>query len=482
MSLLLLAAALSQPAAAQPVCTFTLNPTARSVPASPDTVGNLSVTASASSCVRTAVTSHPDWLTISLGTTGTGNGTVGYRVDSNDTPAERTGTISIGNARFTVTQAARVCNFELSALSARVAYQSGRGNFRVTTDCRWTAVSSAPWLRLASTAAVSGNGAVDYVYDENPSTETRTATITIGARVFTVTQTGMPCTFQVTPTAIDVPAGGASGTIQVTSNCTWTAAASQTWISIAAARDTIAYQVAPNPLPQTRTGAITLAGQTVAIRQAAAVDVPLISGIANAASYVRNFAAPGAILVFKGSRLTGATLLFDGIAAPVFASSDELAWAHVPYEAAGKTTVRVVAELDGKRSAEYTLPLTPTAPGLFTQSGTGAGNAVSQNEDLTVNSPANPAARGSSIFLYATGEGVTERREDDLPHPLAPVQLFIGGVAAPVTFSGGVAGGATGLVQIRATVPQAAAPGDFVPVDLRIGGRLAQDGVTVSIR
>lgn len=481
MKLAVLLAALAMPAVAQQNCTFILNPSSRSVPASPDTVGNITVTASASSCARTAVSSNPDWLTISLGTVGTGNGTVGYRVDSNDTPDARTGTITIGNARFTVTQAARNCTFDLSALSARVTYQAGRGTFRVTTDCRWTATSSAAWLRITQ-SATSGSANVDYVYDENPSTDARTATITIGARQFTLTQAGAPCAFRLSPAAIDVPPGGGSGSIAVSATCAWTAASSQTWITVTASRDAIAYQVAANPVPQPRVGAITAGGETVVIRQGAAVDVPVIAAIANGASFVRNFASPGAIVVLKGSRLAEAKILFEGSEARMFSASEDLAWVTVPYEVAGRSTVRVVAEAQGRRSAEYTLPVTPTAPGLFTRFGTGTGGAIALNEDGTLNSPANPAARGSSIFLYTTGEGMTEAGDDSLPRPVAQVQLFLGGAASRVIGAKGVAGGAVGLIQIEAAIPLAAQPGDAVRVDLRIGGRTAQDEVTIAVR
>lgn len=82
-------------------CSYTLTPTSQSFPVSGGT-GSINVTTQAT-CTRNA-TSNASWLTITGGGTGTGNGTVNYSVAAN-TGAARTGTITIGNATFTVTQA-----------------------------------------------------------------------------------------------------------------------------------------------------------------------------------------------------------------------------------------------------------------------------------------------------------------------------------------------------------------------------------------
>jgi uncharacterized protein (TIGR03437 family) len=82
-------------------CSYTLAPTSQSFAVSGGT-GSINVTTQAT-CTRNA-TSNANWVTITAGGTGTGNGTVNYTVAAN-TGAARTGTISIGNATFTVTQA-----------------------------------------------------------------------------------------------------------------------------------------------------------------------------------------------------------------------------------------------------------------------------------------------------------------------------------------------------------------------------------------
>jgi hypothetical protein len=64
----------------------------------------LNVTVTDQSCAWTAESSA-DWLNITAGSTGVGNGTLNWSVSPNS-GAQRIGTISSGSASFTVTQAA----------------------------------------------------------------------------------------------------------------------------------------------------------------------------------------------------------------------------------------------------------------------------------------------------------------------------------------------------------------------------------------
>ncbi|MFN7933601.1 MAG: BACON domain-containing carbohydrate-binding protein [Bryobacteraceae bacterium] len=509
LSLLFLA-----PAYAQQTCTFTLSPTARSVPASPDTIGTLTVNASASSCARTAVTDSPDWLTISFGTTGTGNGSIGYRVDENRTAAARNGSITVGNARFTVSQAGANCSFSLSVTSAQVPRTAGRGTIRVTTNCAWTAASNADWLRITSGASGSGDGTIEYTYDDNPAVSQRTATITAAGRAFTLTQEGVPCTVSVNPTAADFPGDGGTGTIAVTSACNWQVSTSQNWVTITSSTSgsgnaAVSYRVAANTTTAARQAAIAIANQTIVIRQAATV-LPVVTSITNAASFARDSAAPGTVLAIFGQRLGplqiataqltddglaltttlgGTRVWFDDTPAPLIYSLDSVVSAVVPYNTEGKRSTKVVVEYQGRRSAESTLNLTAAAPGIFTANASGTGQAAALNQDLSYNGPANPAQRGQTIVLYLTGEGVTDppgvdgRLNGLTPsQPVAPVIVSIGGAVAQVTYKGGVYGVTPGLMQINAVIPLAAPTGGAVPLTVNIGGVLAQRDVTVAVQ
>lgn len=83
-------------------CSFSISPTSASVAAAGGT-GTVSVTATAG-CTWSAV-SNATFITVTGGSSGTGNGTVSYSVAANGATTSRTGTITIAGQTFTVTQA-----------------------------------------------------------------------------------------------------------------------------------------------------------------------------------------------------------------------------------------------------------------------------------------------------------------------------------------------------------------------------------------
>ena len=58
------------------------------------------------------------------------------------------------------------------------------------SECRWSATSHAPWLRITSGGTGRGAGRVHYTVAANPSRAVRTGTLTIDGWTFTVTQAG----------------------------------------------------------------------------------------------------------------------------------------------------------------------------------------------------------------------------------------------------------------------------------------------------
>ncbi len=167
------------------------------------------------------------------------------------------------------------------------------------------AVSSASWLQIISGASGTGNGTIGYTYSDNPSTDARTATITVGTHVFTVTQAGAqaPCTVRLSPTSADFTGDGGTGSIAVTAACTWKATPSASWITITdTGSSTVSYRVAVNATTQSRVGTIVVADQTFTITQAA-TTLPVITAVTNSASFVKDSASPGAVVAVFGSRL-----------------------------------------------------------------------------------------------------------------------------------------------------------------------------------
>lgn len=230
----------------------------------------------------------------------------------------------------------------------------------------------------------------------------------------------------------------------------------------------------------------------------------------NGASFQPTAAAPGLIVTLRGSGIGPATgagfqltpqgtvpttvgetrVLFDGIPAPVLYASATQVNAVVPYEIAGRFNTRVEAEYRGVRSNQLDIRVVDTAPGLFTQ-GNGTGQGAIVNQDGTVNGAGNPAARGSVVLLYATGEGSTSppgitgsvpRQESELKRPLAQVRVRIGGQEVTPLYAGSAPFFVSGCMQINVPVPENIAPGNAVPVELIIGGVSSGTAVTMAVR
>ena len=133
-------------------------------------------------------------------------------------------------------------------------------------------------------------------------------------------------------------------------------------------------------------------------------------------------------------------------------------------------------------------------PGFFTVNQNGLGPVIAQNlVDFTLNSPANPVARGANITFCLTGQGQVSGAPPDgaapvgaIPTPVLPTTFVIGGVTltnAQILYSG-LGCGYPGLWQINATVPLSVAPGTatialiYDGLASNIGGTTSSDGIT----
>jgi uncharacterized protein (TIGR03437 family) len=132
--------------------------------------------------------------------------------------------------------------------------------------------------------------------------------------------------------------------------------------------------------------------------------------------------------------------------------------------------------------------LTAAAPALFSANSSGKGNGAILNQDTSVNSPSNPAAKGSIVVLYGTGEGQTNPRGVDgriassvFPKPLGSVSVTIGGIAAQVLYAGAAPGLVAGVFQINATLPPGV-PSGAVSVVVTVGTASSQPGLTLSVQ
>ena len=265
----------TQPAAA---CTIAVSPSSQSIPPTGGS-GTFNV-ATADRCSWTAG-SNADWLQITAGATGAGNGVVSVAAGANSGSA-RTATVTIGGHAVNVSQAAAPCAFSINPTTQTIAAVGGSGSVAVTTTsgCGWSASSNADWLTVTSAANGTGSGSVTFNAAPNPTAAQRTGTLTIAGQSFTVTQTAAPapCSYSISPASLSIPdaAGPASTALTTTPGCAWTAVSNAPWIVVSGAASgsgaaMIVVNVSANMTGAVRTGTVSIADQTFTLTQAAAV-------------------------------------------------------------------------------------------------------------------------------------------------------------------------------------------------------------------
>ena len=290
------------------------------------------------------------------------------------------------------------------------------------------------------------------------------------------------------------------------------------WLSISPASATTpaTFNVSVNSQGLTTgsyTGTINLAlggaatSPVLQVRVSLSVDpavTPVITSIANGASFQAGALAPGLIvslfgtglgpdvgqgLQVAGGRVTrslaGVRVLFDGIEAPLlFVRGDQINCV-VPYAMAGRAQASVEVENNGVLSNRITPRIADTAPAIFQGQGT---QAAMLNQDNSANGAGRPAARGSVGVLYMTGEGalappgVDGEVTSTIKRPNAAVSIRVGGVdVTNIQFAGSAPGLVQGVLQVNFVIPATAPTGGTVPLEVTIGGQRSQANVTIAV-
>ncbi len=225
---------------------------------------------------------------------------------------------------------------------------------------------------------------------------------------------------------------------------------------------------------------------SVAVYGELGADPSAIAAVTNAASYSAGAIAPGALITLFGSGLAPATataprgplplsladvaVTVNGVAAPVLYVSARQINAQMPYGIPpGPATV--VVRVTGVPSTPFPITVQPAAPGVFMNA---QGQAAALNADGSVNTAANPAAVGTIVSLFFTGQGPVAQAVDDGGAPAAgtvnsatlPASATVGGIPAEVRYAG-LAPLYPGLAQLNLQIPPLAS-GTY-PVVIKIG-------------
>jgi uncharacterized protein (TIGR03437 family) len=328
-----------------------------------------------------------------------------------------------------------------------------------------------------------------------------------------------------TPATLTVSGGGValSFTAQVTSGSNWLSVSPTSGTTPTTGTAALTVTATPGTLGAgTYNGAILVSGTGTAtgstsINATLTVTAPLptIVSVVNAASSISGKVSPGEIVTIYGTAIGpaaaayatidpsngklattigGVQVLFNGTPAPMFYASNTQVNAVVPYEMAPIATPTVLIKYLGQTSNGYQLTSATTMPGLFSQNAQGSGPGAILNQDNSVNGPSNPAAKGSIVQVFMTGEGATNPPSltgaittpslpapQVTPAPLLAIGVLINGQPALYTYAGEAPGFAAGLMQLNVQIPSNALSGNL-SITVSIGSNISQSTVTVSVR
>jgi uncharacterized protein (TIGR03437 family) len=413
-----------------------------------------------------------------------------------------------------------------------------------TPDCQWTPVASVPWILVSGGSTGSGNGTVTFTVGVN-SGGARTGTITVAGQTVDINQAasgGGAGNITVTPSSLDFGtyqmhgANPSPETVNVSGGAQILGFAAQVksgsnWLSVSLTSGTTpttgsaALTVTATPgglVAGSYSGTILVSGTGAAtgstiitVTLTVTAPLPTIKGMTNAASDVIGAVCPGELVTIFGTNIGpaaaapatmdpatgklattigGVQALFNGIPAPVIYASSTQVSAVVPYEVAPIASPLVWIKYAGQTSNVYQFIAATTAPGLFTQNASGSGPGAILNQDNSLNGPENPAAKGSIVQMYLTGEGqisppvvtgtittATLPLPQVTPAPLLAIGVTVNGQPAHYVYAGEAPGLVAGIMQLNVQIP-ATAPSGALRILVSIGGNTSQSDVTVSVR
>jgi uncharacterized protein (TIGR03437 family) len=180
-----------------------------------------------------------------------------------------------------------------------------------------------------------------------------------------------------------------------------------------------------------------------------------------------------------GSGIGDLAVTFDDFPAPILFADETQVAVQVPFEVTGREQVTLRFRYGGLETIESQIEVIPVSPGVT--------RSVA-NSDGRQNTADNPAARGSTVILLGTGQGLLDPPlATGQPTPFgAPVGLgevtaTIDGVPATVRRAEMIPG-ELGIFRIDIAIPADAPTGNAVPLKIVLRGSDRAPEVMVAIR
>ncbi len=302
----------------------------------------------------------------------------------------------------------------------------------------------------------------------------------------------------------------------------WSAKTNVSWITISSSSNSLSVSVNPKGFaPNVYTGTISIAAVgagnsprsvpvTLKVNASGTSSSVIVSAVANSASGASGAIAPGEMVTIYGSglgptngvsftvdpntgrvasSLASTQVFFGTLAAPVLYTSWGQVNTIVPYEVAGKSQIVMEVSYQGVKSAGTTLRVARAAPGAFSVSGGGLGQAVAVNQDGTLNGSSNPAAPASYVTLYFTGGGQTNPpgvagtiNGSALKTFTQGVSVSVAGQTQTVTFDGAAPTLLDGVGQINVRLSVNTPSGPAEPLVITVGGISGPATTTLAVQ
>ena len=230
-----------------------------------------------------------NWVHITSGASGTGNGTVTYRVDANPSIQPRTATITVGLRSFIVVQQGIQCRYTVGRSAGPPIFTSDGGsgclNVEAPAGCPWSAFANCGWVDISSGNSGSGNGTVCFDVAENVTTNDRTCAVIVAGQTYDVIQAAGPCQWSLSPASpafFEFPREGGSGCVEVLtpSGCVWSVDnEASTWVQVTSGGSgvgstTLCFQVQANGEADVRSGSLRVKDQVVNLSQSSGCTSP----------------------------------------------------------------------------------------------------------------------------------------------------------------------------------------------------------------
>jgi YVTN family beta-propeller protein len=185
--------------------------------------------------------------------------------------------VGVATVPAPVGPAVQACTYSISPGSAAYGQGGGPGTIAVSAQsgCPWTAASNAGWIAISSGASGSGGGVVTYNVSPNANAAPISGSLTIAGQTFTVSETGVSCSYTFSSTGTSIAAIGGAGTVNITapSGCAWTLTSDASWITLTSGISgsgsaAVSFTIAANTAMTMRAGHLSIGGQVFGIGQA----------------------------------------------------------------------------------------------------------------------------------------------------------------------------------------------------------------------